>query len=72
MVWTLLGGGGVNGTLSGGISVEDVGVAGVGLLPNIGLTEPGGGGTFVEAAGLCDPGRNAGSEGALGPSVKQR
>ncbi len=55
------GGGGVNGTFSGGIVEEDVGVAGVGALP-VGLTGPGGGGTFIGAAELCDPGRNAGSE----------
>lgn len=56
------GGGGVNGTFSGGIVEEDVGVAGVGALSGVGLTGPGGGGTFIGAAELCDPGRNAGSE----------
>ncbi len=62
-IWTLVGGGGgVNGTFSGGIVEEDVGVAGVGGLPGVGLTGPGGGGTFTGAAGLCDPGRNGGSE----------
>ena len=69
------GGGGVNGTLSGEIVVEDVGVAGVArvwVLPGIGLTAPGGGGTFGEAAALCDPGKNAGSDGMFGRSEKQR
>lgn len=62
-IWTLAGGGGgVNGTFSGGIVEEDVGVAGVGALPGVGLTGPGGGGTFIGAAELCDPGRNAGLE----------
>jgi hypothetical protein len=40
----------------------DVGVAGVGALPGAILTGPGGGGTFVGAAELWDPGKNAGSE----------
>jgi hypothetical protein len=56
------GGGGVNGTLSGGMIVEDVGVAGVGEFPAARLTPPGGGGTLVGMAGLCEPGKNAGSE----------
>lgn len=69
------GGGGVNGTFSGGIVVDDVGVAGVaraGVLPGRGLTAPGGGGTFGEAAALCDPGKKAGSDGTFGRSAKQR
>jgi hypothetical protein len=56
------GGGGVNGTFSGGIVEEDAGAAGVGALPGAGLTAPGGGGTFFGAAELCDPGKKAGSE----------
>lgn len=44
------------------MTLEDVGVAGVGAVPGAGLTALGGGGTFVGAAELCDPGRNAGSE----------
>jgi hypothetical protein len=59
---TLFGGGGTSGTLSGGMEVEDVGVAGVGALPRAGLTAPGGSKTFVGTAELRDPGRNAGSE----------
>jgi hypothetical protein len=62
-VWTLVGGaGGVNGILSGGMIVEDVGVAGVGEFPGASLTAPGGGGTLTGMAGLCEPGKNAGSE----------
>jgi hypothetical protein len=61
-VCTLLAGGGVNGTLSGGIVAEEAGVAGVGVLPGAGFTAPGGGGTLFGAAELCDPGRKAGSE----------
>jgi hypothetical protein len=63
------GDGGVNGTFSGGITVEDAGVAGVGGLPGAGLTAPGGGGTLVGTAGLCDPGKNAGSELRIEVSV---
>jgi len=56
------GDGGVNGILSGGMIVEDVGVAGVGELPGARLTAPGAGGTLVGMAALCDPGKVAGSE----------
>ncbi len=66
-----MGGGGVKGTLSGGMVAEDAdvaGVAGVGALPGVGLIGPGGSGTFVVAAELCDPGRKAGSERRIGES----
>lgn len=71
-VCTLFGGGGVNGTLLGGIVVEDAGVAGVGALSGALLTAPRGGGTFAGAAGLCDPGRKAGSEEPFDTSAKGR
>lgn len=57
-----MGGGGVSGTLLGGIVDDDAGVAGVGALSGAGLTTPVSGGTLVGAAELWDPGRKAGSE----------
>lgn len=61
-VCTLLGAGGINGTLTSSVFLEEVGVAGVGALPDAEFTAPGGGGTLTGAAELWVPGRNAGSE----------
>lgn len=60
--WTLLEEGGINGTFSGGMILEDAGVAGVGALPGAILTAPGGGGMVDEAVVLCDPGKTGRSE----------
>ncbi len=62
-VWVRVGDGGVRGTLSDGIVVEVVGVAGVGCEFIDVATAPGGGGCEVLA--LWDPGRTIGLESEM-------
>ena len=53
---------------SGGIAVSDEGDAGDVVLPDTASgTGPGGGGTSLLAAELCEPGKKAGSELRISP-----
>ena len=66
-VWDgwLGGGGGVNGTLSGGMIESDIGDAGSLVEGETGATGPGGGGISSVAVRLWDPGRTTASESCM-------
>lgn len=66
-VWVFCsgGGGGTNGTFSGGMVESEIGDGGILLEGETGATGPGGGGIASVAVRLWDPGRTMASESCM-------